>query len=454
MTTPKELTDIIQDDPYLNVPLLREDVAKKVPQWDTYLGTGAGFINNDELKVIKEIEEEFASKAQGLTSEANSSKTKEYFKVLFALLDNIHSVETLRYIILLVNRLYEENPEHSLQIIVELGTKPIDLLTKLISIEDSDWFIRDEGGKFIGNLLSAHPTLLSNETRTILFKWLCSQISLPVASNPADVRAALKCIMKILFQRSLRKEFYSSNNFKSFVKIAQDCMSTTKFQAVYESFYCIWLLSFEEHVQKHRTENVIEVVINALKLLQKEKITRVSLGILKNYCSEKENMNKMIECQALVIIPQLHSRKTADPEIIADISFLDEILNKQASEMSTWESYRHSVLGKTLDWSPVHKSENFWKENPFHFEDNHNEVLLALKSILLDSNDNKSIAVACYDVGEFVLAHPKGKSLVTKLEIKDALMKHMMSTDAEVKRNAVLAYQKIVLNGWEAAASL
>ena len=355
---------------------------------------------------------------------------------------------------MLVNRLYEDNPEQSLQILVELGTKPIDLLSKLISIEESDWFIRDEAGKFIGNVLAAHPTLLSKETQGILFKWLCSQISLPIATNPVDVRAALKCIMKLLFQHSLRKEFYSSHNFKSFVKIAQDCMSTTKFQAVYEAFYCIWLLSFEPHVQKHRTENVIEVVINALKLLQKEKITRISLGILKNYCNEKENMNKMIECQALSIIPQLHSRKTADPEILADLSYLDEILNKQASEMSTWESYLHSVLGKTLDWSPVHKSENFWKENPFRFEENHNEVLLALKSILLDSKDNRSIAVACYDVGEFVLAHPKGKSLVTRLEIKDALMKHMMSSDAEVKRNAVLAYQKIVLNGWEAAASL
>lgn len=366
----------------------------------------------------------------------------------------MHAVETMQCIILMANTLLESNQEQVLPEIIELGEKTVDVLVRLVSQQGCDWFVRDEGCKLLGTILAAAPRLLSAETRNTLMNWLIEQLKLPIDKQPADVRTALKCAMKLLFQKSLRTEFTHGKHFALFVTIAATCMAPNKFQAVYESLYCVWLLTFERHVQRHPGKDVVAAAVNALRTLQKEKIVRVSLGILKNLSAEKENMNKMIECQLLTLLPQLQARKTADPEITADLEALSEALNAQASEMSTWETYRHAVLGKTLDWSPVHKSENFWKENPFRFEENNDEVLIALRDILTDSTDPVTLSVACYDIGEFVLAHPKGKSIVTKLGIKNVLMKHMMAADPDLKRNAVLAYQKIVLNGWEAAASL
>ena len=64
-----------------------------------------------------------------------------------------------------------------------------------------------------------------------------------------------------------------------------------------------------------------------------------------------------------------------------------------------------------MDWTPVHKSEPFWKENALLLEENDNKLLKVLIN-LLDSDNPRTQAVACYDIGEFVRFHPRGKKFV------------------------------------------
>lgn len=62
-----------------------------------------------------------------------------------------------------------------------------------------------------------------------------------------------------------------------------------------------------------------------------------------------------------------------------------------------------------LEWSPVHKSAKFWRENAARLNERGQELLRTLVHLLEKSRDPVVLAVACYDVGEYVRHYPRGK---------------------------------------------
>jgi len=73
-----------------------------------------------------------------------------------------------------------------------------------------------------------------------------------------------------------------------------------------------------------------------------------------------------------------------------------------------------------------------------------------LKEILTTSNDPLVLAVACFDIGEFARFHPRGKVIVGELGVKLPIMNLMeKSSDAEVRKQALLAIQKLMVTNWE-----
>lgn len=63
----------------------------------------------------------------------------------------------------------------------------------------------------------------------------------------------------------------------------------------------------------------------------------------------------------------------------------------------------------SLEWSPVHKSAKFWRENAARLNERGQELLRTLVHLLERSNDPVVLAVACYDIGEYVRHYPRGK---------------------------------------------
>lgn len=43
---------------------------------------------------------------------------------------------------------------------------------------------------------------------------------------------------------------------------------------------------------------------------------------------------------------------------------------------SSFEMYKKEIMSGNLDWTPVHKSERFWKENAHLFEEDKYKLLL------------------------------------------------------------------------------
>merc|ERR1712151_253939 len=104
-----------------------------------------------------------------------------------------------------------------------------------------------------------------------------------------------------------------------------------------------------------------------------------------------------------------------------------------------------------LQWGFIHSSK-FWAENVMKFEQNDYKALRALAALLMGAEtDATTLAVACHDVGEFVTLHPLGKKKINHLKIKERVMLLMSddTADREVRREALLCCQKIMLNKWQ-----
>ena len=78
--------------------------------------------------------------------------------------------------------------------------------------------------------------------------------------------------------------------------------------------------------------------------------------------------------------------------------------------------YRSEVRSGNLDWTPVHKSEKFWKENCHKFVENQFEIIAILISIIKEaSSSSTSLSIALHDIGEFIRIHPRGREFVFNL---------------------------------------
>merc|ERR1712187_509868 len=118
---------------------------------------------------------------------------------------------------------------------------------------------------------------------------------------------------------------------------------------------------------------------------------------------------------------------------------------------------------------PLH-SQRFWGENYMHFGEGskYGEDFYAVKrlaDLLFDAKSTpETLAVVCHDIGEFVVLHPQGKYFVQKHQpvigktIKDKILdlineKSETAQNREVRREALLACQKIMLNKWQDVAA-
>jgi len=121
----------------------------------------------------------------------------------------------------------------------------------------------------------------------------------------------------------------------------------------------------------------------------------------------------MIEAGCVRVLDNLSQRKKwGDADLEENIETLSEALRENIAEMSSFDMYKAEVTSGNLDWTPVHRSEKFWRENIARFADNDNEVLGVLVHLLRTSQTPLVLSVACHDVGEFIRFHPRGRQYV------------------------------------------
>ncbi|KAK9191217.1 hypothetical protein WN943_019828 [Citrus x changshan-huyou] len=73
------------------------------------------------------------------------------------------------------------------------------------------------------------------------------------------------------------------------------------------------------------------------------------------------------------------------------------------------------------------------------------EILRVLLTILDTSSDPRALAVACFDLSQFIQYHPAGRVIVTDLKAKERVMKLMNHENTEVTKSALLCIQRLFL---------
>ncbi|CAG2166184.1 unnamed protein product [Oppiella nova] len=125
----------------------------------------------------------------------------------------------------------------------------------------------------------------------------------------------------------------------------------------------------------------------------------------------RDNAITMVQCKVLkqLEILQQSGQKFDDVDIKEDIDFLTEKLLASVQDLSSFDEYATEVKSGRLEWSPVHSSDKFWRENASRLNEKNYELLKILVRLLETSKDPLVLSVASHDLGEYVRHYGRGK---------------------------------------------
>jgi len=156
----------------------------------------------------------------------------------------------------------------------------------------------------------------------------------------------------------------------------------------------------------------------------------------------------MLVAQLLPFAKNLCSRKWTDEDIPEDVKFIRDELTANFQSLTTYDKYTSELDSGHLSWTPVHESEDFWRENASKLNDKDYQQLKTLLRLLRDSGDSIVLAVAAHDIGQYVKHYERGKKMVTDLGGKSRVMELMTHEDSDVRYRALIAVQQLISHPW------
>eukprot|EP01126_Amoeba_proteus_P044601 TRINITY_DN4961_c0_g1_i20.p1 TRINITY_DN4961_c0_g1~~TRINITY_DN4961_c0_g1_i20.p1 ORF type:complete len:462 (-),score=81.13 TRINITY_DN4961_c0_g1_i20:122-1507(-) len=434
----------------------RAAVLQKGIKWEAYPET---YLTLEEMKALREYDDPLVDKADMLRRHG-----KKITRLLMTLLAKFKRPEELRYILTLVldslktiegsHRYYFELV--NIDPIPGVPDLPYGPIFGLLSRKDDDLYIVNTAGSVLTFFLISFPKVRKDMVESAMH-WFIKKLG----DDPADTtyyrteRKVLENLRIVLRKPKFRLLFARESGLEPLFELSKHepgQIQAHKVQLIYSALYCIWLLSYHSQVQATMTVPVL--FTNLCSLLRtcsgKDKVVRMVLAILKNLLNIEKNNQLMLSCGLDKHITQIKTRPSlmADKDVLDDVEEIEQALDKIREDLSSFEVYFHEVQSRNLRWSsPIHKSDKFWVESSIKIENAH--ILDMLKEILVEEENPVVLCVACWDVGEFVRFHPNGKRIVQNLELKGAIMKLLGNGNTEVRSQALLALQKIMITNWE-----
>uniref|UniRef100_M4BUC0 ATPase V1 complex subunit H C-terminal domain-containing protein n=1 Tax=Hyaloperonospora arabidopsidis (strain Emoy2) TaxID=559515 RepID=M4BUC0_HYAAE len=209
--------------------------------------------------------------------------------------------------------------------------------------------------------------------------------------------------------------------------------------------FILWTLAFcDEALEKFAAANALDAIVLQVAAAPREKVVRVALEALQlcGFFNER-----MIESGLMKTLNNMRERKWADEDIVKGIQAVRDVLIREYKELNTMERYEKELRTGTLNWGLLH-TDKFWKDNFMTFEKKEFELIRLLID-LLESDKPRTVAVALFDVGEFVRFYPNGKHIAKRLGAKRVAMKLMTHENGEVQKHALQCISKMMVNKWE-----
>ncbi|XP_055681601.1 V-type proton ATPase subunit H isoform X1 [Lutzomyia longipalpis] len=277
--------------------------------------------------------------------------------------------------------------------------------------------------------------------------------SLPIPSNEY-IQSVGRCLQMMLRVDEYRFAFVSVDGISTIISILS---SRVNFQVQYQLVFCLWVLTFNPLLaEKMNKFNIIPILADILNDCAKEKVTRIILAVFRNLIEKpedsqvsKEHCIAMVQCKVLKQLSILEQRRFDDEDISSDVEYLTEKLQNSVQDLSSFDEYATEVKSGRLEWSPVHKSAKFWRENAQRLNEKNYELLRILVHLLETVKDPLVLSVASFDIGEYVRHYPRGKRVIEQLGGKQLVMQLLSHEDPNVRYEALLAVQKLMVHNWE-----
>ncbi|KQS62958.1 uncharacterized protein Dere_GG20115, isoform C [Drosophila erecta] len=271
-----------------------------------------------------------------------------------------------------------------------------------------------------------------------------------VIPNNEYIQSVARCLQMMLRVDEYRFAFVGVDGISTLIRILS---TRVNFQVQYQLIFCLWVLTFNPLLAaKMNKFSVIPILADILSDCAKEKVTRIILAVFRNLIEKPEDSSvakdhciAMVQCKVLKQLSILEQRRFDDEDITSDVEYLSEKLQNSVQDLSSFDEYATEVRSGRLEWSPVHKSAKFWRENAQRLNEKNYELLRILVHLLETSNDGIILSVACFDIGEYVRHYLRGKHVLEQLGGKQIVMQHLGHKDPNVRYEALLAVQKLMV---------
>ncbi|KAL0358748.1 UNVERIFIED_CONTAM: V-type proton ATPase subunit H [Sesamum angustifolium] len=451
--------------------LSTEQVLRRDIPWETYMTTK--LITGTGLQLLRRYDK----KPENYKAQLLDDDGPAYVRVFVSILRDIFKEETVEYVLALVDEMLSANPKRA-RLFHDKSLKDEDVYEPFLRVLwKGNWFTQEKSCKILSLIVSGRPKSqdgavangASNSKKEIttindvlkgLVEWLCTQLKNP--SHPSrGVPTAINSLATLLKEPLVRSSFVQSdgvklliplifqhplnspssamgslilhvigigfeNSVSDFLSAWLDTFTCNLEQLLYETCLCVWLLSYyEPAIEYLATSRSLPRLIEVVKGSTKEKVVRVVILTLRNLLHKGTFGAQMVDLGLPQLVQNLKAQAWSDEDLLESLNELEEGLKVNIKKLSSFEKYKQEVLLGHLDWSPMHKDPIFWRENITNFEDHDFQILRVLITILDTASDPRTLAVACYDISQFIQYYPAGRIIVTDLKAKERVMKLM-----------------------------
>nr|XP_023026134.1 V-type proton ATPase subunit H isoform X2 [Leptinotarsa decemlineata] len=458
------------------------DIRNQHVNWQSYFQSQ--MISQEDYNFIVAFDVTDSAKREALLQKDRNQCAQTFLN----LLGHVSKDQTLQYILVLVDDMLQESRSR-VEIFHEYANKKKESVWGpfLNLLNRQDGFITNMTSRIIAKIACWSHTPMERSDLHFYLTWLKDQLktqyealaasqptldtlkgaatehysessfdqqsSPQTISNNEYIQSVARCLQMMLRIDEYRFAFVSVDGISTLLSVLS---GRVNFQVQYQLIFCLWVLTFNPLLaEKMNKFNVIPILADILSDSVKEKVTRIILAVFRNLIEKpedqqvaKEHCIAMVQCKVLKQLTILEQRKFDDEDVTGDVEFLTEKLQSSVQDLSSFDEYSTEVKSGRLEWSPVHKSK-FWRENAQRLNEKNYELLRILIHLLETSKDALVLSVASFDIGEYVRHYPRGKHVIEQLGGKQLVMQLLGHEDPNVRYEALLAVQKLMVHNWE-----
>ena len=442
--------------------MTNEDVLRSEVPWQSFLA--AGIISREQLEMIYSLDKKPAAVQAATFKQIGTPLVTLFVDII----NGINKEEVVCYTLAMLDEITGADAKVSaffpkLASDTNGAVDPVKPLLKLLT--RSTAFIVEKAATLIAKIVSAPPPADAPEAVATALdlhlssfaQWVTAalkEVSPAEAAESPKTAAAMSGLQALVATqrgRTAALEAEALLPLSMLITASSMSNSSSTVQLLYQSLFSLWSLSYSPEAALEMASSrvgLIAKLVDIVKSTPKEKVVRVGLSTLRNLLGSGSASNDMVVFGLMPVLEAMQARKFADEDIPDDVEFLHNTLHVNLLGLTSWDVYKTELESGKLEWSPSHKSENFWKDNYKAFEGGGCASVKQLVA-LLSSEDPQVLAIACNDIAEFIKYHPEGRRLMTTYGAKPLAMQVMRHTDPTVQKYALTCVQRLMVINWE-----